>query len=117
MIFRNELQNAIKEYFISKIDNKEQMVEITEANADIQKIIEELDANPWNPVEESVPMDERYVLLSFENFTLPQIGRYETDEDGGGSFFLGDDDKSLASYGLFVNAWMDLPERYKSDME
>ena len=83
MIFRNELQNAIKEYFISKSENKEQMVEITEANADIQKIIEELDANPWNPVEESVPTDERYVLLSFENFTLPQIGRYETDEDGG----------------------------------
>ena len=119
MIFRNELQNAIKEYFISKSENKEQMVEITEANADIQKIIEELDANPWNPVEESVPTDERYVLLSFENFTLPLIGRYEQYEDGSGNWYLGDcdeEDTCLAN-DLYVNAWMPLPERYEEESD
>lgn len=113
MIDAKVLSNAIKEYFISKIGNKEQMVEITEANADIHKIIDTLEADGvWCPVEHEVPSSDRYVLLSFENFTIPQNGRYEEDNDGGGAFFLGDDDVSLAKQGLFVNAWMELPKPY-----
>ena len=32
-------------------------------------------------------------------------------------FIRGDDDKSYAKYGLFVNAWMPLPESYSTDAE
>ena len=66
--------------------------------------------NMWIPIDEAVPKDDSYVLVSFSNFTLPDIGRYEEDEDGGGAFYPGDDEKSYGSNGLIVNAWMPLPE-------
>lgn len=47
---------------------------------------------------------------------LPDIGRYETDEDGG-AFYPGDDDRSYVSYGLFVNAWQPLPAPYREERE
>lgn len=56
-----------------------------------------------------------YILLSFENCSLPVVGRYEVDGDGDGWFFEGDEDNPLIGYGLFVNAWMPLPESYKED--
>ena len=31
----------------------------------------------WIPVEERLPEDDNFVLMSFKNFTLPMIGRYE----------------------------------------
>lgn len=55
-----------------------------------------------------------YILLSFENFTVPAIGRYQED-DKGGAFYEGDADETLASVGLFVNAWMPLPECYRGE--
>ena len=69
----------------------------------------------WIPVEEQLPETNDYVLLSFANFLLPAIGRFDTDEDGGGAWYLGDDDEkdTCISIGLFVNAWMPLPEAYK----
>ena len=30
----------------------------------------------WIPVEEKLPEEDEYVLMSFENFSLPMIGRY-----------------------------------------
>ena len=69
----------------------------------------------WIPVVENVPSDDRCVLLSFENFSMPAIGRYEKYEDGGGAFFFEDDDRSVASYGVFVNAWMELPKSYSEE--
>lgn len=69
----------------------------------------------WIPVGEMLPDSDEYILLSFDNFTLPDIGRYEVGSDGSGAFYPGDDDKSYVSYGLFVNAWMPLPERYEAD--
>ena len=43
------------------------------------------------------------------------------DKDGGGAFYIGDDEHSCASYGLFVDAWQPCPKGYmpkgkKSDM-
>jgi hypothetical protein len=55
-------------------------------------------------------------MLSFANFSLPTIGRYEKDEQGG-AFYDGDSDKPLNTYGLFVNAWMELPEQYREEEE
>ena len=65
---------------------------------------------------ETLPEDDRYILLSFENFSLPLVGRYEENEKGG-AFYLGDCDEedTCISNDLYVNAWMYLPERYKGD--
>ena len=73
----------------------------------------------WHVIEEenpdTFPKTKDYLILSFSNFTLPCIGRCEGNEDEGFTFYEGDDEKSLASYGLFVNAWMPLPERMVAD--
>jgi len=82
---------------------------------EINRILEQ--ESGWIPVDEQIPNTDKYILVSFENFTVPDIGRYETDEDGNGAFYPGDDDKSYAKYGLFVNAWMPLPEPYMESEE
>lgn len=60
----------------------------------------------WIPVEERLPDTDDYVLMSFDNFSLPLVGRYESDEDGGGAWYLGDcdEDDTCVSNDLFVNA-------------
>lgn len=72
--------------------------------------------NGWIPVETKLQEDDRYILLSFENFSLPLVGRYEENEKGG-AFYLGDCDEedTCISNDLYVNAWTYLPERYKGD--
>lgn len=77
----------------------------------------------WIPVEERLPEivtedgSSDYILLSFDNYNLPAIGRYEEDEDGDGNFFEGDDDRSCLSYGLIVNAWMPMIKPYREEGE
>ena len=71
----------------------------------------------WIPISEHLPEDESYILVSFENATMPDIARYEENEDEGGTFYPGDDEKSYSSYGIFVNAWIPLPEPYKEKTE
>ena len=68
----------------------------------------------WIPISERLPEDENYILVSFENSTMPDIARYEENEEGG-TFYPGDDEKPYSSYGIFVNAWMPLPEPYKGE--
>ena len=70
----------------------------------------------WIPVEERLPEDNRYILLSFENFSLPLVGRYEENEEGG-AFYIGDcDEEDTCIFNdLYVNAWMPLPKPYRSD--
>ena len=70
--------------------------------------INEDDASTYPPVGE-------YILLNFENFSLPCIGRYDGDEENGFAFYEGDDDKPLVSYGMFVNGWMPLPKRMEAE--
>lgn len=67
----------------------------------------------WVPVEGKLPEDDRFVLMSFENFSMPLIGRYEVDETGSGAFYVGDDEESCSSQDLYVNAWMPLPDPYR----
>lgn len=65
----------------------------------------------WKDVDLELPPTGEYVLLSFSNFSIPAVGRYEEDEDGGGAFYLGDDTEvTLASMDMFVNAWRLLPK-------
>ena len=61
----------------------------------------------WIPIDERVPEDDNYVLLSFSNFGVPKVGRYED-----GKFYAGDDDSPLIDVGVVVNAWMPLPKCY-----
>lgn len=79
----------------------------------------QIEEHSWIPVEERLPEEDEYVLMSFENFTLPIIGRYEKDNDGGGAWYAGDADgcDTCSSQDLFVNAWMPLPKQYRAKME
>lgn len=70
----------------------------------------------WVPVTERLPKLGEYVLISFSNFTLPCIGRYDEDEKGG-AWFNGDETESLVSQDMYVNAWMPLPEPYRAEVE
>lgn len=81
---------------------KEQCFELVERKSD------------WISISERLPDTDEYVLLSFENYTMAAIGRYE-ENDEGGTFYPGDDEKSYSSYGIFVNAWMPLPEPYREE--
>ena len=66
--------------------------------------------NSWIPCSEP-PKTSDYILLSFSNFSVPMVGRYEENEDGG-AYYIGDEDKSCVSQDIFVNAWQPLPEQY-----
>ena len=68
----------------------------------------------WIPCSEKLPEDESYILVSFENATMPDIARYE-ENDEGGTFYPGDGEKPYSSYGIFVNAWTPLPEPYREE--
>lgn len=68
----------------------------------------------WIPVEDISKEVTEYILLSFENFTIPIVGRYEEDENGG-AFYAGDEDETLVSQGMFVNAWRPLPKNYRKE--
>ena len=70
----------------------------------------------WIPVTERFPEPGDYVLLSFPDFSVPAIGRYDEDEEGG-AFFIGDETESLVSQYMFVNAWMPLPKPYRAEVE
>ncbi len=39
----------------------------------------------WIPISERLPEDESYILVSFENATMPDIARYEENDEGGTS--------------------------------
>ena len=95
----------------------------TELKAQIKEDQSELKelrkARKWIPVEEQLPENDRYILLSFVNFSLPMVGHYEVNEDGSGAFYLGDcnEEDTCVSQDLFVNAWMPLPGPYRPDLE
>lgn len=83
-----------------------------------RKIVEKYKGNTgWIPVEQRLPENDDFILLSFDNFSIPMIGRYEELEDGGGSFYLGDCDEgdTCMANNLFVNAWMPLPDPYRTE--
>lgn len=67
--------------------------------------------NGWIPYSEP-PKTGEYVLLSFENFSVPMVGRYEENEQGG-AYYIGDEDEACIKQGIFVNAWQQLPAPYQ----
>lgn len=108
----NYLFERVKNTSISKLSRK-MYEQIAKMRNDIIDIINaQPQADKWIPISERLPEDDNYILVSFENYTLPDIARYEEDENGG-AFYPGDEDKSYVSFGLFVNAWRPLPEPYR----
>ena len=69
----------------------------------------------WIDADVEVPIGKGYILISFANFSVPCVGRYEEDENGDGTFYLGDETETCNSQELFVNAWMPLPEPYRPE--
>ena len=85
----------------------------------VQELLEQFDEFEvkndirWVPcITEKYPKSGRYVLLSFANFSIPMVGRYEEDSQGG-AFYIGDEDESCISQDMIVNAWMPLPKCYE----
>ena len=99
--------------FARKVTEQEIM-----ALVDAKDIIRKHMNDGWIPVKERLPETDDYILLSFSNFSLPMVGRYEEDRDGG-AFYLGDCDEedTCISQDLFVNAWKPLPEPYQDGRE
>lgn len=60
------------------------------------------------------PKNNEYVLLSFENFSIPLVGRYEEDCHGG-AYYIGDDTRTCGSNGMIVNAWAELPKPFREE--
>lgn len=63
----------------------------------------EMIEDEWHSLDEP-PKEGEYILVSFANYTLPDIGRIEN-----GIFYPGDETKSFKEYGLIVNGWRPLP--------
>lgn len=91
------------------INDKNKLSEAMEKLARLEDAEDTNVLSRWIPISERLPEDENYILVSFENSTMPDIARYE-ENDEGGTFYPGDDEKPYSSYGIFVNAWMPLPE-------
>lgn len=94
---------------ISAEDIDAAYLQLVKENTELRK---RLEFGGWILADFRTPDNDDYILLSFENFSLPQIGRFEKDKDGGGAFYIGNDEHSCASYGLFVDAWQPCPKGY-----
>ena len=108
-----EIERLEDPYYKDYVDRK-YVKEIIHSHMGEAKDINVPNKDSWIPVEERLPEDDRCILLSFENFSLPLVGRYEENEKGG-AFYIGDCDEedTCASNDLFVNAWQPLPEPYR----
>lgn len=94
--------------------NPEDYVDVIAGMREIRRIIlSQMKRGNWIPVEDRLPETDDYILLSFENYRVPLVGRYEKDSEGGGKFYVGDDVESCISADLYVNAWMPLPKPYE----
>lgn len=71
----------------------------------------------WIPISERLPGAGEYILVSFANegFSLPDIAVYEVDSYGNGVFYPADRTVPYSLIGVFVNAWMPLPEPYREE--
>lgn len=97
----------------STYDDTYDVVIHCETEEERKKAIERLESTNWIPVDERLPETDDYILLSFANYSIPLVGRYEKDKDGGGNFYVGDDLISCLGNDLYVNAWMKLPKCYE----
>ena len=70
------------EYHAGKAVIKDRSL-LAEAMAKLAKLEDAEDTNVlsrWIPISERLPEDESYILVSFENYTMPDIARYEEND-------------------------------------
>lgn len=68
------------------------------SEAEVKEILEQEEKKGgWIPASEA-PKTGEYILLSFENFSVPMVGRYEEDKNGG-AFYIGDELKQYRAIG------------------
>lgn len=121
LIDADALDDEIAHFFMGVTGNPKQSTVVNECKNSFRRMIEEQPTvyadDGWIPVEERLPEDDNYILLSFANFSLPMVGRYEKDEEGSGAFYLGDCDEedTCVANDFFVNAWQPLPEPYQPE--
>lgn len=101
-----------------KILSKEhQMILASDALDMVEQIRDDLEQdakeNGWIPVDERLPESDKYIAILLDNCDIPAIGRYTVDNEGGGTFRVGDQDESFLELDLFVKSWSPLPEPYK----
>lgn len=106
-----------KDGTFSAYDDSYDVVIHCETEEEQKKVIERLKSTNWIPVSERLPDPDKYIAISLDNCDIPAIGRYTVDDEGGGTFRVGDQDESFLELNLFVNAWMPLPEPYKEGEE
>jgi hypothetical protein len=117
----SHIKDRLSDYhdFMKKLVDDRQMVLASDVMDMIEQLKDDLEQdekeNGWIPVSERLPETDDYILLSFANYSIPIIGRCERDKDGNGIFYAGDDLISCLGNDLYVNAWMELPERYRED--
>ena len=112
IIDAEKYSKAMQDYFVSLIEQHKNEVEVTDCNEKLQEILDKQSVvNGWIPCDERYPDTDKYILLSFSNFPVPLIGRYEEDEEGG-AFYLSGESETCVSQNLFVNAWAYLPQPY-----
>lgn len=107
-------ENEVLE-LLKRAKRQNDMVAILPDSDTSKVLIKVLEESTWILVddEKKLPESGKYILLSFENFSLPMVGRYEGNKEDSGAFYAGDDTESCLTYGLFVNAWMPLPDPYR----
>lgn len=81
-------------------NDKEQVTVSLNTVRALEEAVRILDEEKWIPVDEGVPENDDYILLSFSNFNAPITGRYEDN-----NFYAGDETEPLIKSDLFVNAW------------
>lgn len=116
MIFTFDDDGTLREY-------KEPYVTVDYATKEdfefIKKAVEFYKKMQWIPAVNTPEVNEEgyseHILLNFENATVHEIGQYVEDKYSGCAYYIGNDTKPCSIYGLFVDAWMPLPERYKED--
>ena len=109
---KNKLSEAMEK--LADFEEKERCGEWLDA-IELVKIAIALQSQKWIPISERLPKNEKYVLVSFKDATMPDIARYEVDEHGNGAFYPSDCNATYALSWVFVNAWMPLPEPYKGE--
>lgn len=116
----SHIKDRLSDYhdFMKKLVDDHQMILTSDVSEMIEQLKDDLEQdekeNGWIPVSERLPSPGKYVLVSFENFTLLMIGIYTVDDDGG-TFRISDKDDSFLEYDLYVNAWMELPKCYREE--
>ena len=115
MTKENKLKIGLALHGIALMTDEGSYKRIKDRLKEIEDIVdaEPLD-NDWIPIGEVEPPETGYILLSFANFSIPLVGHYETDGNGG-AFYVGDESESCLSQDIIVNAWMRLPECYRED--